>query len=132
MSALMLAGRGIIGGFFVLAGVNKLVNYADTVSYMEEGGLPGILLPLVIALELGGGLIVASGRPRRWLLPITLALSVFCIATNIFFHAFWTLEGAQAQTELSLFFKNVAIVGGLLMVASSSAHSSVMGSLSKT
>ena len=110
-------GRGVLGGFFVLAGINKLANYANTVAYMEGVGLPGALLPLVIALELGGGLVVASGRPARALPWAALALAGFSVLTNIAFHRFWALDGQMAQLELSLFFKNLAIAGGLVMVA---------------
>ena len=49
-------GRLLIGGFFALAGFNKIQGYAGTQGYMEAMGVPAMLLPLVILLELGGGL----------------------------------------------------------------------------
>ena len=114
---IFVVGRAVPGGFFVLAGINKLANYADTVAYMEGVGLPGALLPLVILLEVGGGLVVAAGRPARALPWAAVALAGFSALTNLFFHRFWSLEGPMQQLELSLFFKNLAIAGGLLMVS---------------
>ena len=110
-------GRAVLGGFFVLAGVNKLANYADTVAYMEGTGLPSVLLPLVILLEIGVGAMVMLGRPARLLFWAAVALAGFSVLTNLYFHRFWALDGQIAQLELSLFFKNLAIAGGMLMVA---------------
>ena len=111
------AGRIVLGGFFVLAGINKIANYADTAAAMEAVGLPGLLLPLVIALELVGGLIVASARPARLVFWTGLALAGFTVLTNVFFHDFWAQPEDLAPLELSMFFKNLAIAGALLMVA---------------
>ena len=110
-------GRVVVGGFFVLAGVSKLLDREAPLSMMAEQGMPGWLLPFVIALELGGGLVVAFGRPVRWLAFTALALAAFTLATNLAFHRFWELEGLLHRLEISLFFKNLAIMGALLMVA---------------
>ena len=117
MRALFATGRAVLGGFFVLAGINKLTNYGGTTIYMEDAGLPGALLPLVIALEFLGGLIVATGRPARLLPWAAIALAGFSVLTNLVFHRFWEFDGQLGQLELSLFFKNLAIAGGLLMAA---------------
>ena len=110
-------GRAVLGSFFVLAGINKIASYAATVEGMEAVGLPGILLPLVIALEIAGGLVVAVGRPARLLPWAAIALAGFTVLTNWFYHDFWAQPEELAQLELSLFFKNLAIAGALLMVA---------------
>ena len=110
-------GRIILGGFFILAGVSKILNPGAPIAMMSEVGMPGWLLPAVIALEVLGGLIIASGRPKRVLFATALVLAAFTLATNAFFHQFWTFEGLMARLEISLFFKNVAIAGALLMVA---------------
>ena len=117
MTTLHTIGRAVLGGFFVLAGINKLLSYGATVIYMEDAGLPGTLLPLVIALELVGGLVVAVGKPVRLLPWAAIALAGFCVLTNLVFHRFWEMDGQLGQLELSLFFKNLAIAGGLLMAA---------------
>ena len=110
-------GRIILGSFFVLAGINKIANYAETAAGMDAVGLPGLLLPLVIALEIVGGVIVASARPARLVFPTGLVLAGFTVLTNVFFHDFWAQPDHLAPLELSMFFKNLAIAGALLMVA---------------
>lgn len=117
MTLLAAVGRAVIGAFFILAGVNKILNYDATQKFMQEGGIPDTPLPLVIALEILGGLIVASGRPVKYLPLAAFALAFFTFLTNLAFHRFWTMEGQIAQLELSLFFKNLAIMGGLILVA---------------
>ena len=110
-------GRAIVGGFFVLAGVSKLLDREAPLAMMAEQGMPGWLLPLVIALEIGGGLVVALGRPTRWLAPVALALAAFTLATNLAFHRFWEFDGLMHRLEISLFFKNIAIMGALFLLA---------------
>lgn len=113
--AALPVGRVVLASLFVLGGLNKLMNYGATQVQMSDVGLWPVLLPLVIALELGGGLAVALGR---WgAVSAALALAAFTLATNIFFHDFWAMSGEVAALELSLFFKNVSIAGGLLFAA---------------
>lgn len=114
---LVVAGRVGLASLFLLGGLNKIINYGDTIIGMETVGLQpaGILLPLVIMLEIGGGALVASGRwPAAW---AALALAAFTFGANLAFHDFWTMEGERAALELSLFFKNLSIMGGLIFVA---------------
>jgi putative oxidoreductase len=115
--AALIGGRIGLASLFLLGGLNKSLNYAATISDMERVGLnpAAILLPLVIALELGGGALVAIGRFGA---PVAaLALAIFTLATNAYFHNFWTMQGGIRALELSLFFKNVSIAGGLVFLA---------------
>ena len=114
---LSTVGRVGLASLFVLGGINKLINYSATLDAMQSAGLPVVdaLLPLVIALELGAGLMVAFGA--RFALFAALALAMFTLATNLVFHDFWNFNGQQAAVELALFFKNVSIAGGLIFVA---------------
>ncbi len=110
-------GRILLASLFLFAGLLKLTSYAQTEASMTAVGLApaALLLPAVIALELGGGLLLAVGR--RGAAPAAVLLALFTLLTNIFFHDFWTLEGEMARLEGSLFLKNIAIAGGLLMFA---------------
>lgn len=113
----LVGGRIALASLFLLGGLNKVLNYAATLTSMEAVGLSPapLLLPLVIGLELIGGALVAFGRRRAAL--AALALAMFTLSTNIFFHDFWNMDGDIAALELSLFFKNVSIAGGLLFFA---------------
>jgi putative oxidoreductase len=67
-----------------------------------EGLSPALLLlPGIIALELCGGLIVAVGR---WdAVPTAFLLAIFTLATNFYFHDFWTIWGGTTRQEGRLF-----------------------------
>jgi len=115
-----LLGRWLIASLFILGGVNKIVNFNQTLSSMSEVGLEpsSVLLPLTIFLELAGGLIIALGL--RWQVHAALALAIFTVATNVYFHNFWIYDGPERAYELSLFFKNVVVVGALVFIAGNS------------
>ena len=104
-----LAGRVLMSAIFILAGLGKITQYAGTQQYMAAMGVPGALLPLVIALELGGGLLLVAGFKTRL---IALALAGFSLASAVLFHS-----NLADQTMFIMFFKNVAMAGGFLIIA---------------
>ncbi len=109
-----LFGRILLGHIFLLAGVNKLGDaYAGTAAYMDSMGVPGELLPVVIAVEITGGLMVMLGFKARW---AAYALAGFSILAAIIFHS-----NLADQMQMILFMKNFSIAGGLLLL---SAHGS--------
>jgi putative oxidoreductase len=113
----ILAGRVMIGSFFLAAAIPKMLNFAEVAARMDAAGLApsAVLLPLTIALEFGGGLLLILGR---WFaVPAALALAVFTLLTNVYFHRFWELSGEMSRLEFSLFFKNVTIAAALVMAA---------------
>jgi putative oxidoreductase len=110
-----LLGRVGLSLIFIISGWGKIAGYAGTQQYMEAMGVPGGLLPLVIALELGGGLAILGGVFTRW---IALALAAFSLASAALFHADFG-DAAQAIN----FWKNVAMAGGFLMLAAHGAGS---------
>ena len=103
-----LAGRILLGHIFLLAGINKISAYEGTAGYMEAMGVPGMMLPLVILLEIVGGLALIIGFRTRW---AAIALAGFTVLAAILFHADFS-----DQTQMILFMKNWAITGGLLLV----------------
>jgi len=104
-----LAGRVLLAIMFVLAGYEKIGGYQGTQGYMESMGVPGMLLPLVIVLELGGGLAVIAGWQTR---IMAIALAGFCVLAALIFH----LDFAD-QMQSIMFMKNLAIAGGFLVLA---------------
>lgn len=110
MNALLsLLGRAGLSLIFIIAGWGKIAGYAGTQQYMESMGVPGALLPLVIVLELGGGLAILGGVFTRW---IAIALAGFSIVSAVIFHA----QLADPMQAI-MFWKNVAIAGGFLLLA---------------
>lgn len=103
-----LGARVLLAHIFILAGFNKIGGYAGTQAYMEAMGVPGALLPLVILLELGGGLALLVGWQTRL---VAAALAGFSVAAAAIFHS-----NFGDQMQMIMFMKNISIAGGLLMV----------------
>jgi len=112
-AATRMTGRVLMSAIFVMAGISKLGSYAATQGYMESMGVPGILLPLVILFELGGGLTVLLGWQTR---ISAFLLAGFCIVSALIFHANF---GDQMQSIL--FMKNLAMAGGFLFLVAGGA-----------
>ncbi|QCO66844.1 DoxX family protein [Luteimonas yindakuii] len=109
----ILAGRIGLSLIFILSGLSKISGFAATQGYMDSMGVPGALLPLVIALELGGGLAVLAGLFTRW---AALGLAAFSVASGLLFH----LDLGDAN-QFNNLFKNVAMAAGFLLLAAQGA-----------
>ncbi len=110
----VLAGRILLALIFVMSGFNKLTGFEGTAGYMASAGLPlaNVLLVLTIAVELGGGLLLMMGWKARW---AALAIFLFLIPVTIVFHNPMA-DPAQAQQQMIHMLKNIAIMGGMLLV----------------
>ena len=105
-----LAGRFLLGGIFAMAGFNKIgAGYAGTAGYMDSMGVPGGLLPVVIALEIVAGVMVIVGFKVKY---AAYALAAFTIVAGAIFHSDFA-----NQMQSIMFMKNLAITGGLLLLA---------------
>lgn len=108
-----LFARIFLGQIFLVAGIGKIAAYAGTQAYMAAMGVPGALLPLVILLEVGGGLAIIAGWQTRW---ASIALALFTIAAALIFH-----RNFADQIQQIMFMKNIAITGGFLLLAAHGA-----------
>ena len=106
---LITIGRVLMAVIFIQAGINKMFGYAGSQAYMEAHGVPGMLLPLVILLEAGGGLALLLGFFTRW---TALALAGFCVLAGLLFHL-----KPDDQMQMISFIKNLTIAGGFLVLA---------------
>jgi len=106
-------GRVLIALIFVVAGYGKIGGYEATQGYMTAMGVPGGLLPLVIVLELGGGILLVLGLFTRY---VALALAGFSILSAILFHG-----NIADQMQQIMFMKNLAIAGGFLFLVANGA-----------
>ena len=118
-----LVGRILIAALFVVAGGGKIAAYAATQGYMQSAGVPGGLLPLVILVEVGGGLAIVFGLFTR---PVALIMAGFSIITALLFHA------GHDQVSQIMLLKNVGLAGGFLfLVANGAGRLSLDGLRSK-
>ena len=103
-------GRLLIALIFVFSGIGKIGQYAGTQAYMDSVGVPGFLLPAVIALEILGGLAIILGWHSR---VAAFLLAGFSLLSAILFHS-----NFGDQMQMIMFLKNVALAGGFLMIVS--------------
>jgi len=103
-----LLGRLFLVLLFLTAGFGKIGGYAGTAAYMAANGVPGMLLPLVIMLELGGGILVLLGWHTR---IMSLLLAGFTILALLLFHLPITAENQI------VFLAELGVAGGFLVLA---------------
>ena len=112
----LLVGRVLISLLFIIFGYMKLTNFGGTVGYFTKWGfpLPQVVTAIAIVAELGGGLLLLVGWKTRL---ISWILAVYVVIAAAVAHRYWTYEPAQVFAQTSFFYKNLAITGGLLLLA---------------
>ena len=103
-----LIGRALLAQAFIIAAIGKIVGYTGTAHYMAAYGVPTVLLPLVIVLELGAGTALLLGWHTRL---AALALTLFSLAAAVIFH-----HQVTEPIQLVLLTSDLAFAGGLLVV----------------
>jgi putative oxidoreductase len=103
-----LFGRVLIVALFLLSGVGKITAYAATAGYMASVGVPGAILPLVIATEVLGSLAIILGWKTR---IVAFLMAGFTLLTAILFH-----NHLADQMQMVMFMKNVSIAGAFLLL----------------
>ena len=114
---MLLVGRALLAAIFLVAGVRKLLAVAGTTAYLTKLGFPApeVLTWVAIVIEIGAGLMLLVGwrtRIAAWV------LIVFVAVATAMAHRFWEFDAAQQVNQMNHFLKNLAIIGGLLFVAS--------------
>ncbi len=108
-----LLGRLFLAMIFIQSGLSKMSDYAATQSYMDAMGVSAALLPLVIALEVVGGIAIVIGFKARL---VALAMAGFSLLSALLFHT-----NFSDQTQTIMLMKNIAIAGGFLMIVAHGA-----------
>jgi len=106
-------GRLMISLIFIISGFGKISNFSGTQAYMESVGVPGMLLPLVILLEILGGLAIVVGWQTRL---VAFLLAGFTLLSALLFHFDLGDQGQFIQ-----FMKNVGLSGGFLVLVAHGA-----------
>lgn len=110
-------GRLLLSLIFIFSGLFKIVHFQNFTNMLGEKGVSaaGIIVFVALLIELLGGLSVLLGWFTRY---GAILLMIFLIPTTIMSHDFWNFSGVEFMVQFSNFFKNVAIFGGLLLLAS--------------
>ena len=126
-----LTGRILLAALFIPAGISKIVGFEGTVGYIASVGLPLATLAAITAIvvELIAGLALLVGY-RIKLAAVILA--VFTLVATVLFHNFWAMPADQAYMQQLMFMKNIAVVGGLLMVPALGGGTWVLGANDKS
>lgn len=104
-----VVGRVLIAALFLLSGMGKITAYTATAGYMASVGVPGAILPLVIATEVLGSLAIILGWKTR---IVAVLMAGFTLLTGIVFH-----NNFADQIQMIMFLKNVSITGAFLLLA---------------
>lgn len=119
-NSLALASRLLFVALFLPAGIGKLTGFSATVGYISSVGLPlpAVGAALALVVEILGSVALLAGFGTRL---AALILAAFTLVASFFFHAYWTVPADQAFVTQLLFFKNIAVAGGLLALAANGA-----------
>jgi putative oxidoreductase len=109
-----VGARALLALLFILAGLAKALGPQPFQQHMAAFGIPVFLLPAVAVLEVGAGVALLMGWRVR---EAAGALGVFCLLTALVFH-----HDLGDKAERTLFFKDLALAGGLLALAAAAAQ----------
>lgn len=116
-SFIALIGRLCLSLIFITSGVGKVLGWEQTIIYMTQAGIPQAQIGLFLAasVEIFMGVALFLGWKKRFAASI---LALYLIPVTFLFHNFWDLQDpALRMLEYINFMKNLAIFGGLLLVA---------------
>lgn len=108
MQIIQVLGRILLSIIFLIEGMNKIFNYESTIEYMENFNVPAYLAIPAIIVEILFPLLLIVGYQTK---ISALVLAIFTLATALIFHTDFT-----SQMQLTSFLKNIAIVGGFLII----------------
>jgi putative oxidoreductase len=113
--AVVVLGRFFYVLIFLMAGSNHFSK--QTIAYAASQGVPlaSIAVPLSGVLAIAGGLSILLGYRAKlgaWLIVL------FLIPVTLMLHKFWAVQDPMmAQIQMILFMKNVAMLGGALLIS---------------
>jgi putative oxidoreductase len=113
--AVILAARLFLAALFLIFGWRKLRDFSGTVSQMAQDGLPAPVLAAALAtfMELPVAFAVAIGAFAR---PAAALMAIYTLATSFVEHRYWSVTGATQVDLMEAFYKNLAIIGGFLLL----------------
>ncbi|CAB4754664.1 unannotated protein [freshwater metagenome] len=116
MDVIILIGRILFGGFFLMSGINHFTKLEAMTGYAKYKKLPAAKLGVLISglmLVIGGIYIVLGYYADLG----ALLLAIFLVLAAVIFHNFWKETDATAkQTEMMAFMKDIALAGGALVI----------------
>ncbi|MBJ7448786.1 MAG: DoxX family protein [Parachlamydiales bacterium] len=121
-NAAILIGRVLISLIFLVVGIYKVTHWHEMTDYLDAVKIPMPYASLLLAtiIELLGGLMLLLGYKARF---GAFVLLIFLIPTTFIFHSYWNVHSAAYSTQMMMFWKNMAIAGGLFILLGTGAGS---------
>jgi putative oxidoreductase len=117
---LMIIGRVIFGGFFLIAGIRNFLHFGERKELPTNYGwkLPAPIMAAGFAVQLLGGLALIFGV---WTVPAAIALIVFLVPATALYHNLFLFQGKERDPHLYLTLVNITLAAGLLLVIADAA-----------
>lgn len=114
-AVLATLGRVCLAGYFLKAGINNANNFKKLINVLARKNvpLPTFALALVVFVEIVGSLAVIF---NIYAAVGAVALAIFTVAANFYFCNYWTMENFERRNVNFLFYANLAVIGGLLLI----------------
>jgi uncharacterized membrane protein YphA (DoxX/SURF4 family) len=115
MKEIFLAGRVLLGGYFLLSGAHHFTNATAMAEQVARHGIPLPTAAVLLAgllLIVGGVTLLLGVAPRIGV----AALALFLVPVTLTMHAFWHEEGMRRAIDLINFMKNFGLLGAVLML----------------
>jgi putative oxidoreductase len=111
-----LLGRLMMMYIFATSGIAKVFGWSGNVDYMSTRHLPmlPVLLAVATVIELAGSVCLVTGYQAR---VAAFVMFLYTTAVTVLFHNYWAASAGMAGMQETHFRKNLAIMGGLLMLA---------------
>lgn len=111
----ILVARVLLMVLFVYFGWQKLAGFSGTIAYMASVGAPAPTLSAIIAvvMEFAAGIAIVVGFYTR---PLALLLALYTLCSALIGHHYWTMTGMEQYANMINFYKNISIIGGLLLL----------------
>jgi putative oxidoreductase len=110
---IILAGRVLLGWIYMQSGYRKIWDMAAVAKTYPARGLPEFMAYVATPIELFVGLFLIIGFATRYSAFIIL---VFTIVASFSSHAYWTFPESQRMMQLTQFWKNTSMKGGLILL----------------
>ena len=116
VSRILLSLPFVVFGYLQFTNISTYAANPAIVKFsnLVDGALsPTVIAWMVAAIDLIGGLLLVLGLQARF---AAVVLAVFVLLTLYFAHSFWTMDGPARAANQAHFYKNLAVIGGLLLV----------------
>lgn len=113
---LILIARILLMMLFVISGWAKLTSFSGTVAYIASEGvpLPTLATGIAVFMEFFVGIALVVGFYTR---PLALLFTLFVLGTALIGHHYWTMTDPARSANMLHFYKNLSIIGGLLLLS---------------